>query len=155
MKNNIISLSLLLSQCAIANELSSCPNISEIDHQQGVYTTVNGKWLGTSLGMENNGNVHSFIRTTYIPYKNFNLAIGMLAYCTYSLDSGMIDMHFRDQRSLRHGGIFISLMGHAHWSKNTEISYGGDNYVCTATLANQCTFTRLTDDAVADYKNKS
>lgn len=50
MKKSMLFLSLILSApYVMANELSSCPNKSEINHQKGVYTTPDGKWLGGLL----------------------------------------------------------------------------------------------------------
>ncbi|WP_032486272.1 DUF3757 domain-containing protein, partial [Yersinia pestis] len=51
MKKSMLFLSLMLSAPYImANELSSCPNKSEINYQQGGYTTPDGKWFGASVG---------------------------------------------------------------------------------------------------------
>ncbi|WP_016677338.1 DUF3757 domain-containing protein, partial [Yersinia pestis] len=71
----------------MANELSSCPNKSEINYQQGGYTTPDGKWFGASVGVENSGDVRHFLYVKYIPYNAFNMDIGRLNNCTYALAS--------------------------------------------------------------------
>ncbi|MBO1631319.1 DUF3757 domain-containing protein [Yersinia pseudotuberculosis] len=153
MKKSMLFLSLILSAPYImANELSSCPNKSEISYQQGVYTTPDGKWLGVSVGVENSGDVRHFLYVKYIPYNAFNMDIGRLNNCTYALASGSVDMYFYDERALALEGVFVSLMGHMFWEKTT--TSGKESYIFTASSVNDCTFTRLDDDVVDDYKNR-
>jgi Protein of unknown function (DUF3757) len=156
MKTNIIFLSLLLSsQYAMANEPSSCPDKSEIDHNKGVYMTADSKWLGISLGDENRGDIHSFMRATYFSYENLNINMGVLDSCSYFLQSGFINMYFRDESSLSNGGLFVSLVGKKNWTKDLETLSGKESYICIGALNTDCTFERLSDDIVAENKNNS
>ncbi|AYD42900.1 Protein of uncharacterised function (DUF3757) [Yersinia kristensenii] len=153
MTTKLVALSLFLfSQYILADEKFSCPSKSEINHQQGVYTSNDGKWLGVSLGTENNGYINSFMHVIYIPYKNLDQKIGTLTSCKYSLEFGSVDMYFRDEDSLGDGGMYLSIEGEINWLKSPELLYGSEAYMCTATHTNQCILKRLTHDIVSAYK---
>ncbi|AJI95131.1 hypothetical protein BD65_2519 [Yersinia ruckeri] len=147
-------LTLSLFSQSVSASINMCPNPSDIDeaHGLGLYSTPDGKWLGVSQDIENKGEVKQFLLASYHPYKNNDREIGILARCTYSLDSGTVDMHLKDEDVIDNRGFFISIMGRVFWHKITSPLYDNDIYICYSTDVKHCSFERLSRYQIAQYE---
>ncbi|AUQ40975.1 DUF3757 domain-containing protein [Yersinia ruckeri] len=146
-------LTLSLFSQSVSASINMCPNPSDIDEAQGLglYSTPDGKWLGVSQGIENNGEVKQFLLALYHPYKNNDREIGTLVRCTYKLDFGTIDMYLKDEDVINNRGFFVSIIGSTFWHKVTS-PFHDDKYVCYSTDVKYCSFERLGHYQIKQYE---
>ncbi|CNC43322.1 Protein of uncharacterised function (DUF3757) [Yersinia frederiksenii] len=138
----------LISPLASAIEITACPESNEISRVMSTYISDNERWHGSSQGAENKGDTVRFLEAFYYPYGTNDRALGALVQCSYQLDAGILQMKLRDNKSLVNNGLYISIVDKPAWVKNEETA-PYISYTCRADKAQNCSFNRMSDLAIA------
>ncbi|MCE4111473.1 MULTISPECIES: DUF3757 domain-containing protein [Yersinia pseudotuberculosis complex] len=85
----------------------------------------------------------------YYPHGGNDRALGVLVQCSYLLDAGILQVKMRDNKVLVNKGLYISIVDNPTWIKNTDhVPY--TNYTCSADKAEDCYFTRPSDENITE-----
>lgn len=131
---------LLVSSTSWAGAMESCPQASQIQSINGIYTalTASGQdeWLGV-IGHGKAGDVQSFESGLFYPAANFSGTQGTLAYCEYkTIDGVALNLRYRANEP----EVRVSLARLENWQEGKS-AFGQVFHECTNPAPGACAFT--------------